>query len=364
MENTFRKEIETYLVNKKSKTFTLEELEDHILKTFKNMNTFIDKGGSSQLREDILYFENNSIIAPYKSKKDLHLSLRLPNQWRKVKEQQKEEWSRSFVLSKTKLDLTYFINNPDSQTLKNKEYIEILNSFLKTVDSREIVSVEERMYELFKMEKWLKSNSAGDNGQMLLSKVKLTIEDLKAKKFPEPIPYETRKRIPLSQVENVLITENNSFYHTAKRFIEHQREILGIPVDMIVYGRGKQVIANLEYMYTLFEDATTKNYYYIGDIDPEGYSIFINLYKKYPDLNIRIAKDMYLWMLREENNPPQIESDQKKNIGDFEFFLENFNHTEDEFYRGKLKMLWDENKRIPQEIVNYEKLLGKKGNYD
>jgi hypothetical protein len=361
MEPSFYQFIESFLSQRRQLGFTLEELEEYVLGQTKDMNTYIDRGGSAQLKKDILLFQEETKITPVKSKiKEMNRALSLPNYWRKNKEKTEETWARSYVLTKmTKLDLKHFIQNPENQTALNKDRIDAIYSFLET-SNRKLVSAEERMYELFQKEKWLLPEPNGENGQGFLSKIKISIDDLKAKKFPEPIPYETRNRMPLSEVQTVLITENNSFYHSVRRSLEVQEDIAGIPVDMIVYARGKQTIANLEYLYALFEQPTQKQYYYVGDLDPEGYSIFAQVRRKYDDLSINIAKDIYLWMLREEPNPPAVDKGQRKNREDFQLFLHQFNEIENAEERAKLETMWKENKRIPQEVLNYEKLTRKK----
>ena len=361
MEPSFRRIIESFLSQRKQLGFTLDELEEYVLGQNKNMNSYIDRGGSGQLKDDILSLQEESKITPVKSKiKEIHRALSLPNHWRKNKEKTEETWPRSYVLTKmTKLDLKHFIQNPENQTAHNKDRIDAIYSFLET-SNRKLVSAEERMYELFQKEKWLLPEPNGENGQSFLSKIKIRLDDLKAKKFPEPIPYETRNRMPLSEVQTVLITENNSFYHSVRRSLEVQKDIAGIPVDMIVYARGKQTIANLEYLYALFEHPTQKQYYYVGDLDPEGYSIFAQVRRKYDDLSINIAKNIYVWMLREEPNPPVMGKGQRKNREDFQLFLRQLDKVENAVERAKLETMWIENKRIPQEVLNYEKLTRKK----
>ncbi|MBS4208060.1 Wadjet anti-phage system protein JetD domain-containing protein [Bacillus sp. FJAT-50079] len=361
MERSFRRIIESFLLERKQLGFTLEALEEYVIGQTKNMNTYIDRGGNGQLKKDILSFQEESKITPVKSKiKEIHRALLLPNHWRKNKEKTEETWTRSYVLTRmTKLDLKHFIRYPGNQTALNKDRIDAIYSFLET-PNRELVSAEERMYELFKKEKWLLPEPNGENGQRFLSKIKISLDDLKAKKFPEPIPYETRNRMPLSEVQTVLIIENNSFYHSVRRSLEVQENIAGIPVDMIVYARGKQTIANLEYLYALFEQPTQKQYYYVGDLDPEGYSIFAQIRRKYDDLSINIAKNIYEWMLREEPNPPVVGKGQRKNRQDFQLFLHQFDKVGNAEERAKLENMWKENKRIPQEVLNYEKLTRKK----
>lgn len=343
--------------------FNLEDLENYVKGEYNSINRYLEAGGREILKKELLTLQEvNEIEVVSSRKKEKHPLIKLPIHWRKVKKKHEEQWNRSDILNySVYLNLSSFVNYPEQQTEENWSRLTPLYHYLKNKKDPSVITTEERMYQLFKNEKWLTPKEG--NGINFLTKIGLTIEDLDAKKFPEPIPYETRGRIPLSQVKTVLVIENNSFYHSVRRYLQEESQIIDLEIDMIVYARGKQTIANLEYLYTLFDNAAEKVYYYVGDIDPEGISIYAKVKRKYSDLSFGIAKGIYKWMMKVELNPPGIEKEQKENKVDYELFLDEFQGESDEFYRNKLKTMWEEKKRIPQEVTNYEMLKAKGWNH-
>ena len=95
-----------------------------------------------------------------------------------------------------------------------------------------------------------------------------------------------------------------------------------------------------------------KNYlfYYAGDLDAEGYGILIRLMEKFPDMRIQPALKIYRKMLDciDQRNDQNIRQTQNTNT-----VIPSSSGLRK---RSKqlLLQLWQENKRIPQEVLTIE----------
>ena len=100
--------------------------------------------------------------------------------------------------------------------------------------------------------------------------------------------------------------------------------------------------------------AEAVKYLYWGDIDRAGLNIFLSLSKNNPEIDIRLFVPAYAEMLHlAENCEIPDSDDHRERMGNYEDIYALFS---DEDKKQMIKLIED-NKRLPQEIINYESLL-------
>ena len=127
-----------------------------------------------------------------------------------------------------------------------------------------------------------------------------------------------------------------------------ERDQLDYEPELIIYGAGKQIESSLSFFERLFPP-NDYLFYYAGDIDAEGYSIFVRLKKRYEDYAMQPALKIYRKMLDcSEQANDQLK--QVENETDRDAFFTWF--SEDE--KAIMMDLWQKRKRIPQEVLTIE----------
>lgn len=241
-------------------------------------------------------------------------------------------------------------------------WVQILNNFIK-LNSQALsvqLSINERSFQIFGKEKALKEEKSL---QAVLNFNPELQNVLNFYMTPEPFFIH---RITETQGNiNVLIIENKDTWYTLKSIMKPEmNNICGICIDILLYGEGKKVSRRLdsltEFDTSFFYDNKT-TYYYFGDLDYEGIGILNDLRDINPELNIKLFRRLYSWMLEEAvallkiserqfELPRTKEKQSKKYI---ELFLEEFNSEE----RILINNILEEGRYIPQEILNRECFL-------
>ena len=222
----------------------------------------------------------------------------------------------------------------------------LLYNFIRNRDKRDFVSYEERCLELFDDEKFYKKSNN------TLSKLKVNnklgfsdiFEALKIRKEMDELVIFCKK----SKANNVLILENKASYSSYKRFLENNETIGKEKIDALIFGNGKAIINKGDKIKEFINDINS-NIYYLGDIDPEGLGIYFLLCSKNKEIEVKLLKSFYIKML-DSNKNLKYDMKQNKNIIYLDYFINNF----DSYYQEKIKYLWDNNLRIPQEVIGYE----------
>nr|WP_239094219.1 Wadjet anti-phage system protein JetD domain-containing protein [Bacillus sp. B15-48] len=244
-------------------------------------------------------------------------------------------------------DFTYYENHPEWQTEHEWNRIHNVYNFLKTSEEREIVSLEERSLELFGHEKFLLDSDQFPEGRSFLTRIGVSEEQLKIVNLGEPFVFWLKQGKEIKDVQRVLIVENLSFFHTSIQLLENNQ--LDYEPELIIYGEGTKIERSFSFFFRMFPP---KNYlfYYAGDLDAAGYGIVIRLLEKYPDCCIQPALKIYRKMLECHQQKNDQKSGQTQNEKYRDAFFQWF--TEDE--QKQLMQLWQENKRIPQEVLTIE----------
>ena len=256
-------------------------------------------------------------------------------------------WDRLQMMKLSdQFDFSYYENHPEWQTDAEWQRIENIYRFLHSNEERETISIEERSLQLFGHEKFLTDEKLFPEGKGFLQRIGVTIDQIKAVKEGQPFVHWLKPGKDIKDIKRVLIVENLSFYHTCIKLME--RNQLDYEPELIIYGAGKQIESSFSFFERLFPP-NDYLFYYAGDIDAEGYSIFVRLKKRYDNYAMQPALKIYRKMLdcREQAND---QMKQVENENDRDDFFSWF--TEDE--HAIMIDLWRNRKRIPQEVLTLE----------
>ena len=247
------------------------------------------------------------------------------------------------------MDLSYYRKNM-SQYVKDRVYIKQLSHFLDYEKDalKEAVSMNERSFEIWGREKYLKQ----EGGKRLLKNLEIGIERLHIYETAEPIAYYAHhKQVP----QHVLILENmDTFYSMRRYLLSGHSHILGIPIGTLIYGGGKGICKSFKDFSWGVEPylAQKENtFLYFGDLDYEGIGIFESLKDIFNEVYQMIPfKEAYVKMIKkagkQKTNLPQTKEGQNKHLTGifFSFF--------DERIKKQMIEILEAERYIPQEILN------------
>ncbi|WP_050614593.1 Wadjet anti-phage system protein JetD domain-containing protein [Bacillus testis] len=208
------------------------------------------------------------------------------------------------------------------------------------------MSIEERSLELFGHEKYLTDPKLFPAGPHFLARLGLSAGDIHAVSKSEPFIYWTKLGNNSQEIRNVLIVENLSFFHTAVSLLEEGN--LDYNPELLIYGEGKKIERSLSFFCRQFP----KNrplFWYAGDLDPEGISIYIRLVEKFPEFRFALAVSIYERMLQHSSLANDAIG-QINNGTHTELFLEEFSWE----LKQAMRQLLLKGKRIPQEVLTIE----------
>ncbi|NBG87211.1 Wadjet anti-phage system protein JetD domain-containing protein [Isachenkonia alkalipeptolytica] len=342
------------LQQKNRKRFELQGLINNVIDRYKGAHYYHEAGGYRALYNGVQRLKEKGKLKEIKASGYNGLNPPLSNRWQVIEEGSNHRWDPSKVLRYSdRLDFAYYHNHPEYQRDEEWEYIENIYAFLKSRDQRKWASVEERSLELFYDEKYLKSKKDTAKGKYgILKRLKLDYENLKMKKYGEMFIYWNKG---VKHIRKIVILENHSTFFTYKRAAVDLGSIFGFEADALIYGEGKKIEESLSFLEEI-ADAKAMKILYFGDFDGEGLGIYHRLKTRYDELDIQLQGEAYQHLIRrcEKKYPGKV---QNKNPLYLEGFLDEMKDrlTPEEILR--LRDLWASDRRIPQELINYEYLL-------
>ena len=333
--------IETKLKSWNKKTISKSELEN-ILHT----------GSDAELFDLVSDAVSSGLLVPVKSSGTngnrmypLYLKYRLT-----ISEDYSEALSEIDMLYPSMNKSGYLRSKPETY-IKYRPQLQLLSGYLFKMRPKISISKKERSFEIFGEEKQLEDTAFCS----LLNHLYLTPDVLCYYETPE---YCFNDYIPERKERMVLlILENKDIWFNIRRrmYEDGASEILGTCIDGTVYGAGNRA-SDLGALseYTRFMGAENVKYLYWGDIDRAGLNIFLSILKNNPKTDISLFVPAYEEMLRlsRDRKIPDSE-DHRERMGNYEEIYGLFSKEE----RNEIIKLIENNKRLPQEIVNYESLL-------
>ncbi|WP_462411405.1 Wadjet anti-phage system protein JetD domain-containing protein [Neobacillus sp. Marseille-QA0830] len=342
-------------VHDKRKKIHIQELENFLITyRLKDPIRYQAENGYHSLVQIMNKLTEEGIVTPVKKSPLNGRRPSLHNYWWLEKAVVEAQWSDNQMLAISDvLNLSKYRQHPEWQTDKEWQRIGILYSFFKQIEQYSWVTREERSFQLFGEEKFL-----ANQGASLLQRLQITLEDLKAKVYGEPFAFWPAPNGDIRKAKTVLIVENQSFYHTCRLLMNHSKDMNGIQPDLLIYGEGKKIEKSFNFLHDIsnIDDMTI---YYVGDIDPEGWGIYVRLKETYPSANIQLAISIYEAMLNTKlcNH---IEKNQNKNRTYLQRVVEEFQEHGRPDLGEQIQQLWELKRRVPQEVLSLDNIGRKK----
>jgi len=274
--------IYNYLLSQNKRRIKTKDLEKYAIDKL-GLDTYWDKfGGYYSLAGAIESLQEEGVIRPVQSWKQNGMNPALYNGYQIILQEDKLDADLIAILSKQyhpEINVSYYFNHK-SEYQQDKDYLSALNTFLKqnlTLNGLPAMTVNERSFQIFYDEKWLLSKQ----GRSFLQRVGLTLEDLHCYPTYEPFFYYPRPSRDTREV-NVLIVENKDTFFSLKALFQQGIYSWGdTPFSLLIYGEGRKIEKSFSFFTELEEyKGCNANFYYFGDLDPEGILIWFELQKR------------------------------------------------------------------------------------
>jgi hypothetical protein len=331
------------------KKIHIQQMEEFLIKEkIKDPIRYQEQNGYASLVQIMNELTIEGVISPIKKSSLNGRRPSLHTEWWLEKAKIENKWNDMQILAfSDQLNLLKYRQHPEWQTELEWSRIQSIYNFIKQKAQYHWVTREERSFQLFGEEKYL-----ANEGGMLLQRLQITLEDLKARVYGEPFAFWPAPNTDIRYAETILIVENQSFYHTCRLLMNNGKDIVGIKPDLLIYGEGKKI----EKSFNFLEDITNSsalNIYYVGDIDPEGWGIYVRLKDSYPSANIRLAVSIYeVLLLQNMTNPTS--TNQNENHSYLKNVMLEFEQNGRWDMAKKIEELWTQKQRVPQEVLSLD----------
>lgn len=345
IETRVRSFIEDIQHPKQKKKLNINDLEFQLRKL---LDDYYEMDGYSLFYEAIQSLQDEGQLTPIHNH---HYNGKTPSLplyfWVNVKPHT-GKWDRLEMMKLSdRFDFSFYERHPEWQTKEEWIRVKNLYAFLQSSGERETVSLEERSLELFGHEKFLQDVISFPDGKGFLARIGVSEDQLKVVKYGEPFVFWMKQGKEIKDIQRVLIIENLSFFHTCIQLLES--DLLDYEPELIIYGEGTKIERSFSFFFKIFP-AKSYLFYYAGDLDAAGYGIMTRLIEKYPESCIQPALKIYRKMLKCLDQSNEQKSGQLQNHKYRDAFFRWFTEEEQEL----LLQLWQENKRIPQEVLTIE----------
>jgi hypothetical protein len=270
--------IVSYLQGQTRKRIRTKEIEDHLCQIM-GLDSYWRKGGYLFFAQTMEELVNQGILRPIVSWKQNGMKPLLYNGY------SIQEWQVRHDPARQQKILTYY--HPllemsqylaDPQLYESDEiFLHQLDRYFKEKTSWEqgkSLTINERSFQIFRDEKWL----ASTEGQAFLHRVGINLQDLACHLTYEPFFY---YQVPGSALPDVLIVENKDTFFTFKRALqEGWCQWDGKQIGLLIYGEGRKIVRSFDYVGEVYPSADKGNFWYFGDLDWEGISIWYELFTR------------------------------------------------------------------------------------
>jgi len=263
-----KEKILSYLSTYKKATVALAELEKLVSGLEASYEDFA---------EAILSLENDGILSMVKSRGRNHKKVSLAYSYRINKAKLREKYHNKLQYFQLQfhpqIRLDDYYSLPEAEWENDFPYIQKVDQYLKNKGlPQDTVPAPERSYELVGDEKWITEQG----GKEILERIKLWEKML-------VIPFAD----PLMMAFNPGMLNYNEHYHLiVENKTTYQALVQTLPetcFTTLIYGGGKKIIASIDHFNSqlLLKDSA-HHFYYFGDLDYEGITIWYLLNKKIP----------------------------------------------------------------------------------
>lgn len=315
--------------------------------TYKTIMESFNIDSYTELKDAVDMMIENNEIKPIKSKGWTSFLPRIYCEYKKVSEKRDyTELKDEIVKLNTGLSISRYLNNPEAYE-EYREKIIKLSDFLWNKKESLIneMSVKERSFQIWGDEKFLESKE----GKSICSFNKLDSEKLNYYYAPEPFFCTELKK---SKNSTALIIENKDTWYSIGKALNKSicKLFYDTEINLLIYGEGNKVTR--KNAVTEFLNAITDSIYkvyYAGDIDIAGVNMLygcINCNEIIIEPFMPLYRNMISLADINKMNRTEDNRDTSYNMK----FLDEFNDEE----KIIVKEILDNNKRIPQEILNYQ----------
>ncbi len=241
----------------------------------------------------------------------------------------------------------YYLKNTQDY-IEDRESITIISDFLRQ-KKFELVTVNERAYELFGDEKFFKgSGKVRSRGELILKRLGLNYQSIGCKETLEPFFSFSKKDFHLHNERKIYIIENKDTFWSFKENV--MGSSAAVTVDMLIYGEGRKILSSFKFIEEYEINPRTDDVFYFGDLDPEGINIYAELAAEYPEYRIKPYYAGYEAMLAIglKRPPAKIPKQQLIKADNMARFLAGFTKELAE----KLSKLFASGCYIPQEALS------------
>lgn len=329
------------------------------LKKLSKTKTFISLSDLAKLSKitehsDAVEMVNNlikeNIITPVESSKNTFKQPVIKEKYRLCKENQ--DYSQyinelNFTLHYS-LDTQYYKQYLDQYILDRDKILKLSSYLTSNADDIQGIklAINERSLLIFNDEKELLTADC----KAILNRLGLRLDDLGIYYTPEPFFYYCNNKI---KSDNVLIIENKDTWYTIRELIREGKPVLGVFFKAVIYGEGNKISSSFkDISYPDYNDFNSihNKFYYFGDIDRGGVSIFLNLLKVSGDYSIIPFNTAYRILLQNMQYSRVKTYKKAEKINKEEVY--NAFNTLDRHEIDKILNLCSEKMILPQEIIN------------
>ncbi len=328
-----KEELTKRLSQHKKSTLSIDELE----------HLWIDQLSSYQnFAEWVLHFEEIGVLSMVKSKgrntrvPSLAYRYRLDKKPLQLVFHQELKQYRLYFHSSIQLD-AYFSLDP-SVWEEDLPYLERLHQYIIQYGfPSEEVPAPERSVELVGDEKWIEEKK----GKSLLERVGVW-DKLLIMPVSDPLMFAMNPKQVYKEKQYHLIVENKTTYQGLLD------SLTNTSFSTLIYGSGKKIIKSLEQFYRQYPVLEANHtFYYFGDLDHEGISIWYQLHQKVPVIP---AFPFYRACL--EKADMKGKTNHRKSVEALDTFLSYFSDEE----QSRIKGLLDHGGYLAQEVLSTKEL--------
>ncbi len=343
--------LRTIVLEHKNKRIKLSEIES-VLKE-RGINLFADPSRHHKFIETVDTFIARGILEPLKGARPLQQYRGLPDRYTIHRDAiacagapLSPEYRNELYSLSPPISIDYYMTHSD-EYLRDRNYILRINDLILRREECEVLTINERSYELFGDEKAIAMpDEASVKGALILKNLRLTFEDIRAKQVFEPFFWIEKdfSNLQGKTERTVLIVENKDTFWTLQQAVT-DGVLAG--VHLVIYGEGKAILKKFEYIETV-GGVPDDRYRYFGDIDWEGISIYNRLRARYPEYDIRPATGLYTYILQKAGFAGARPLRRPQRAGNLFPFLDFF----DEETGDAIRQIVTAERYLPQEVLN------------
>ncbi|MCZ8533337.1 Wadjet anti-phage system protein JetD domain-containing protein [Psychrobacillus psychrodurans] len=298
--------------------------------------------GYEQFAELIIHLEQQKILTAIKSSHTNGKQPSLANAYKinktVVLQNVREQVKQLKKIFHPAISVEYYLTKTSDELEGDLTALQQLNQYLLKNDLPKTKAMaQERSYEIFNNEKFISEYG----GKKLLEKVK-TWDLLEIWPIADPVSFAVNPLNLGNDLHKFLIIENKATFYSLLPALKDST------FTALIYGQGNAITGTIQVLHEqLPVNYEHVQFYYFGDIDAEGISIWYSLKQK---VNVKLALPFYLACL--QKSAAKGKEYQRRNEEAFQVFLDYFDVMQQKQIREILKKGF----YYPQEILNVEEL--------